>query len=256
MDNAPLRRRHPLLKLRGLDPVMLEVQGQEMLRRPTAQLEPLNLLDLIALFENPSHPKAIANALGLWVGRAEREMADIPSGRPWMEFLDEYASVPGRHVPETFRGWLRRQAERGEGRAADRIHQLLARWAGEEPEPFLLGKLVTRVVTVAAPPPEPTSRERASVRAPRDRAPEVTRAAAPVADPAQHQWLVDVVLERVAQAPESGLAEAVLLAGIKHRARDRFPHLSPADIQAVLRELKANNRVRYSAGRYSPTRRY
>lgn len=258
MDNQPNRRRHPLLKLRGTDPVMLEVQAQEMLRRPLAQLEPQNVLDLVALHELPDAPKSIAGALALQVSRMGAEINDIPNGRPWTEFLDEFDRFDGSQVPSTFRTWLRRESERGELRSPDRVHALLSKWDQVEPTPFELGKGMTRIHTTVHEAPPPKARS-----APRERGPAAERApAAPKAKPVSSEdtekaaWITEVVLERIAGATESGLAEGVLIAGVKHRAKEIYPKLLPVEITTVLRQLKDANRLRYSAGRYMPLRRY
>ncbi len=258
MDNQPNRRRHPLLKLRGTDPVMLEVQAQEMLRRPLAQLEPQNVLDLVALHEHPDAPKSIAGALALQVTRMGGEINDIPNGKPWTEFLDEFDRFDGTQVPTTFRTWMKRESERGDARKPERIHSLLAKWEAAEPELFELGKGVTRIHTTVHETPAAKPRS-----APRERGPAAERApAAPRVkavsseDTEKAQWITDVVLERIAGATESGLAEGVLIAGVKHRAKEIYPKLLPVEITTVLRHLKEANRLRYSAGRYIPLRRY
>ncbi|MBA2321401.1 MAG: hypothetical protein H0V89_09615 [Deltaproteobacteria bacterium] len=238
---------------------MLEVQSQDLLRRPLAQIEPPNVLDLIALHELPESPKALKNALAAFVQRVSGEIVDIPGGKPWLDFLEEFAVINGKHVPETFRACIAREAERGEARAPERTRAVVAHWALEEPLPFLLGAANTRFVTVHHPPPASSP----NASSPRERAPRAERAAAapkPKAattdDSERRQWITDMVLERVAEAPEAGLSEPVLLAGVKHRAKDLFPTLVPADVLSVLRELKAAGRIRGSAGRWASIRRW
>jgi hypothetical protein len=257
MEPTSLRRRTPLLTLRGLDPTMLEVQSQDLLRRPLAQIEPANVLDLVALHEQPEAPRTLRSALASFVQRVSGEIADIPGGKPWLDFLEEFAPIEGRQIPETFRGWIARESERGSERAPERTRAVLAEWATQQPEPFALGAANTRVVTVHHPPPA------ASSSAPRERAPRAERAPAaprPKAvsseDTERRQWITELVLERVAEAPEAGLSEPVLLAGVKHRAKELFPTLVPADVLSVLRELKAAGRIRGSAGRWASIRRW
>ena len=65
------------------------------------------------------------------------------------------------------------------------------------------------------------------------------------------QVLSELCLERLGQAHESGLKEAVLIAGVRHRARETYPNVNPHEVTGVLKTLKEQGRVRYSAGRWS-----
>ena len=230
--------------------MLLEVQAQDMLRRPMSQVEPLNVCDLVALAELPDVPRSFAPALQLFVNRASREIADIPNGKAWLEFLEEYAQLEGYQVPETFRGWMVREKDKGEIRNAERIHDVLTQWSEDQPEAFELAEGETEVVTVSHPPP--------SDRPTRERAPAAPRQPKVVTseEAERRQWIVELVLDRVASAPESGLGEHVLVAGVRHRAKEKYPTLVPADVTSVLRELKDTGRIRYSAGRWAAIRRY
>ncbi len=236
---------------------MLEVQSQDLLRRPLAQIEPANALDLVALHELPEAPRTLKSALVAFVQRVSGEIADIPGGRPWLDFLEEFAAFGGGQVPETFRGWIARESERGTERAPERTHAVLTSWSADEPIPFALGAAHTKVVTVHHPPPANSS------SSPRERVPRAERAAptprlkaVSSADTERRQWITDLVLERVAEAPEAGLSEPVLLAGVKYRAKELFPTMVPADVLSVLRELKTAGRIRGSAGRWASIRRW
>lgn len=254
-----MRRRVPLQKLRGSDPTLLEIQIQDLLSRPGSQLEPLNLLDLYALAEHPEPPKRIKHALETFVDRVAQEISGIPDGSALREFAAEYDDLEGGRVPTTFRELLTRLGER-EGRESGLLLDLVARWEGVEPEPFQLGVAAPKIqrATIANAPA--TSAPRTRTQRNSDRAstaqPKVASSsrAKPMIDIDKHNWIVEVVLQRLAESSETGLGEAVLVAGIKHRAKDVYPMLAPQDITQALQDLLKVGRVRKSAGRWSRAR--
>lgn len=247
-----MRRRVPVQNIRGSDPTLLEVQLQDLLRRPMSQLAMINVLDLIALSETEGRPRSLERSLQLFVDRIAASMADLPAGPPWQDFLAEIDGIEPSRVPHRFREMLSREAQR-EDRDRDRarVDALLASWAGQEPVPFELGKERARVLRAA---PSETQTPTRATRTPttRSRPAQPARRERLISDEDREKaaWISEVVIERVASAGERGLSEQVLLAGLRHRARDRYPNLSPSEIQAVLKNLRDAGRVRYSAGRW------
>ena len=66
----------------------------------------------------------------------------------------------------------------------------------------------------------------------------------------------DLVLEKLARASENGLGEQVLIAGLRHQAKGRYPDLQASEVTAVLRALRDHGTVRHSAGRWSLPARF
>lgn len=252
-----MSRRVPVQDLRGSDPTLLEVQLPDMLRRPLSQLAPINVLDLIELAHTEGRPRSLARGLDNFVQAVPRQMADIPAGPPWDEFVAEFDEIGGDRVPLAFREiWLAEAARRE--RAGEPALALLERWSEHEPEPFELNARKARVQRM-----DPTKRRKTETGG-RSRSPGRARSegsstprarAAPVIDSERQSFIQDLVLEKLARAAENGLGEQVLLMGVRHQAKDRYPDLQAAEVTAVLRALRDHGTVRQSAGRWSlPTR--
>lgn len=256
-----MSRRVPVQEIRGSDATFLEVQLSEVLRRPLGQVAPINVMDLIELSVTEGRPRSLEKNLENFVDGVARQIADIPNGRPLQEYLDELDDIDATRIPHRFREILLAEAQR-EGRTdVSRIHALLEAWAGIEPEPFELG---LRKARVERPRPKAPQVAREPSSAPRERrrsAPRTSsaRTAAPrnaLADEERESLVRDLALEKLARASENGLQETILIAGIRHVARDQYPDLLPSDITAVLRSLRDANLVRYSAGRWSLPARF
>ncbi len=257
-----MQRRVRLDNLRGMDPITLEVTVTDALRRPLGQLEPATLVDLLALGD-AGLPPSLAAAAARFRDRIAREIADIPDGTPWASFLEELREVPAARVPTWLRDVLAAQAER-EDRPPSWGHKaaaIVAEWAAVPPEPFALGTRGVRVArATAAPPPETTdgraprlpkaARAAASPAAPKPRRP------VRVVDEERAQRVTQLLQERLARYAEGGLAETVLMIGVRKQAQEDDPAVSVADVTAALKELEARGVVRRSAGRVFLARRW
>ncbi|MEN0066719.1 MAG: hypothetical protein AAGA48_31595 [Myxococcota bacterium] len=255
-----MSRRVPVQDLRGSDPTLLEVQLPDMLRRPLSQLAPINVLDLVELANTEARPRSLARPLDHFVQAIARQMADIPAGQPWDELVAEFESIEGSRVPLQFRTIWKAEAERRE-RSGEPALQLLERWDEQVPEPFEFNARKAHVQRS-----DPTARKRKTETGGRSR-PGGSRGrssgggssgktrAAPVVDTERQAYIQDLVLEKLARASENGLGEQVLIAGLRHQAKAKYPDLLATEVTAVLRALKDHGRVRNSAGRWSlPTR--
>lgn len=250
-----MRRRVPVQNIRGSDPTLLEVQLQDLLRRPMSQLAPVNVLDLIALAETEGRPRSLERSLQLFVERVSASIADLPAGQAWEEFLAEIEHVEGSRVPHRFRQILERETQRDD-RDEEEVFALLTKWGEQDPVPFELGQEKARVTrAVAADPPEDRP-ERKRAGTPRAKAAPRQPKTITEEDRDRNDWIAETVLERVAGAGEKGLGEQVLIAGVRHRARELYPMLTPIEITTVLKALKETGRVRYSAGRWSAPARW
>jgi len=251
-------RRVPVQDLRGSDLTLLEVQLPDMLRRPLSQLAPVNVLDLVELAQTEGRPRSLARGLDNFIQAIRRQMADIPDGQPWEEFVAEFEEIGGDRVPHAFREIWQAEAERRE-RGGEAALSLLVTWAEHEPEPFELNTRTARVQRS-----DPTKRRKTESGG-RSRSPGRSRStssdssprakATPAVDSERQAFIQDLVLEKLARASENGLGEQVLIAGLRHQAKPRYPDLLASEVTAVLRALKDHGAVRHSAGRWSlPTR--
>ena len=243
-----MRRRAPLQKLRGSDPVLIEVQIPDLLNRPSGQLEPVNLCDLFALSEIDERPKVIIARLEKFIERAKEEMIDLPDGPPMVAFIDELRDVEPELIPDRLRRHLKVLSQR-EGRENKEILSLLASLEGIEPKRFELGTKVTRVqraevATTAAKTSRATGKT-------------ATRkiATTSVVDADKHEYVCQLVLDRIEASSNNNLGEAVLVAGVRHRGKTEYPDMLPQEINAALLDLLKKGLVRKSAGRWSSTRR-
>ncbi len=256
-----MNRDVPTLELRGCDQVLLEAQLPDLLRRPIGQIAPLNVMDLVELASTEGRPKATDRALQGFVAGLPRQLADIPRGRSWEIFLTDLEELPADGVPLVFRSMVEAEGRNRPDTTA-RVDALLLRWQGITPAPFVMDAKRGRVqrATMAEPKVEVSRAERA-LRGPKEpKEPKAPRVAAPKAEKAKvvvdverQEFVIQQVLERLGRtSSDKGLLEVVLVAGIKHAAKEQYPDMIPGEIIGILRQLKDRNRVRYSANRWMP----
>lgn len=253
-----MRRRAPLQNLRGSDPMLLEVQLQDLLLRPSSQLEPPNLCDLFALDEVDGTSRSLKKALEGFVKRARGEMAEIADGSEMATFVREIGEVEPSRVPASFRAFLGELAAR-EGRDVAGLKALLSDLEASEPEAFAFGAPRIKAQRVEAVEPKERTKGRSRRGAAggttrsssgRSSKPAPKKIAKPVVDIDKHNHLRDIIIERLAGVSENGLAEHVLIAGVRHRARPEYPKVGPHEVMAVLNELLSRGLARKSAGRW------
>ncbi len=256
-----MRRRKQLQKLRGSDPVLLEVQTQDLLTLPSGQLEPANVADLFALAEHDSPPKSMRRGLDLFVKRCCLEIGEIADGQ-LPAFVKDYMDVPPERIPQSFRDLIVELSQR-ESRDSTKLEPLIEHFEGTEPTPFEFGEKTVKVQrATAANKPRSSrtsrgggrSRSSSGGRSARPK-PRKIDTSGPTMDVDKRNWVVETVMERLGEAREKGLSEAVLVAGIRHRAKAVYPKLMPFEITSVLSDLEKAGRVRKSAGRWSRARR-
>lgn len=253
-----MRRRAPLQNLRGSDPMLLEVQLQDLLLRPSSQLEPPNLCDLFALNEVEGTSRSLKNALQAFIKRAKGEMAEIADGQEIGTFVRELDAIEPERVPASLRTFLGELSER-ESRDTAGLKALLEKLSATEPEAFAFGAPKIKAQRMeAVEPVERSSRSRTrgagAAKKPRAKSSSAApkkKIAKPVMDIDKHNHLRDLCIERLASASENGLAEHVLIAGVRHRARSAYPKVGPHEVVAVLNDLLKRGLARKSAGRWS-----
>lgn len=252
------RRVQPIENLRNSDPVTLEILLGEALRRPLVQVHGATLADMIALADVEALPKALRQSLQAFANRMVLEIHDLPVGEPFEQFLAELESLEPALVPQRLRDGIAAEVEHRGELVRRRAEPVLARWREIPPDVITLGTgkpLIHRVKTHAAPDETRAKRTSLPAGVPRavraEAAPKATRAApTKFVDEDRQQWLVQVLLERLADYLEQGLREDVLIAGVRHRARADYPDMTGAEVTAALRDLQTSGRVKHSAGRW------
>jgi hypothetical protein len=254
-----VKRKVPVQKLRGLEPTLLEVQLQVFIEQPFRRVAVVNVGDLLELSRLDDAPANILRLVRGYREQVARDVADLPNGPGFDSFIEDMTEAPSTRVPLAFREILAAEREaRGEVEVAA-IDTLLASWEGSEPEPFVITEppKSSPVVKKVAEAPRAASKKAVKADgepAPRRRRtakPPVKRVDVPDLDPEQVAWVSQVILERLASTTsESGLGQTVLVAGVRHRARQLYPRLGPQPVMAALKGLEEKGRVRHSAGRW------
>lgn len=248
-----MRERAPTRRLRGADPLTVEVELPALVALPIHQLAGGTLADLMALCERDDLAPGTSVRLRGYPDRVARSLKDLPGGNPIGAVLDELSTVEASHVPASLRHVLQVEADRRGSPDGDAIVSLLGSWSESEPEAFAFGerRVKTREVREGPRRKEKLGTRQAGVaEAPRREAPRPRNAPPQTANPQQTGWVRQTVLERLLKTAGAGLLEPVLLAAVRHRARERFPELTENDIRAVLRQMANQGEIRFSARRW------
>lgn len=264
--------------LRTAHPMTVEILVKEVFRRPVRQIDVQTLADVVAVSEIDTFSKATLKGLSDFMARARAEIADLPNGQPMREFVAGLAEVEPSRASMALRAMMEEEGARETRSPAikDSIAEMLAVWSEGEPHPVSLGVAAPRVVRGAAEPlrdkriggkvedPAPeTPRQRAaasrsSSSSSSDRVNKNANSARPPkpsADPERDQWIRQQVMAKLGSS-SSGLAEVVLIAGIVHVAKDRWPGVTMNEVKAVLQTMKTVGAARSSAGRWSSGKRW
>ena len=231
--------------LRRADPIALQVLTQDVLRTPLARIEASTLVDLLALSElgTDQLPGSMVKELQRFRAQMFREMSDLPDGIALIGFADTLVPLAPATVPACLREVVEDLIpERKDPDTVLALKTLLERADSAPPEVVVLPSL-----------PEKTSPNRAhvtkvaAVKAPANRTARSVEAR--VVEDTRGEWIEGDVLDRLKSYP-SGLKEAVVVAGSRHRAP--WQDLTEDDVLKVLRRLRREGRTRFSAGRWYP----
>lgn len=248
--------------LRKANPNHLTAMVEDVLRSPLTQLDPRTLADLVALAEIPNQiPTQLAKQLVSFRDRMMREAADLPDGPPLAELLRDLASVAPHAQPSSLRDSIR-------GVCGDRKHEdvvpafeaLERHWATEEPIEIELPK-ATEPKRAAAPAVKPRRASSSSASSSSAARPEPVHEFLPSAakprrrvgasssnDSRREDWMREDVLSRLVNYGSRGLKQEIIVAGTRHRSP--YSDLAESEVLAVLRKMKREGRVRFSAGRW------
>ena len=241
-------RRITIDDLRTADAVTIEVHSKDALRRPMRQLMPGTLVDLFAVSEAEHLPESLQRSFSAFSDRIRQEIADLPDGPSWAEWIEELVELDPPRVPAGFRAILsdELQTERRSGNERTALEAWLAALAGTEPEPVVLSNESLKVTKVSGRDADdsggakPRAKKRASA---------VRKVSKPVVDPERQHFIEQLCLQRL-RGKANGLKEMVLAAGVCHRGKERYPNLTPNEVIRALKEMTKRDRVQVSAGRW------
>ncbi len=251
------KQRISVLGLRRSDPEILPVLTQDALRATLGRVEPATLCDLLALSElEVGLGVALTRDLRHFRDQMFREISDLPDSPVLAEFCAELGRVDPVRVPACLRASVIALApERKHMEAVAALNELIARWETAAPEAVVLRVTTARRVPAGRstaplggprPGPPPVKEKKVAAVAPAERRPRT-----PVAqiDERRVAWIEEEVVNRLEQYGVAGLKEAVLVAGARHRAP--WKDVTEDEVLAILRRLRRENRLRFSAGRWS-----
>ncbi|HCH61744.1 MAG TPA: hypothetical protein DFR83_02990 [Deltaproteobacteria bacterium] len=248
--------------LRKANPNHLTILVEDVLRSPLGQLDPRTLADLVALSEIPTQiPTQLAKQLVSFRERMMREASDLPDGPALADLLRDLAGVAPHAQPRTLRDSIREIcADRKHEDVVPAFEALERHWATEEPIEIELPKAPAPEPKRAAAPvkprrasggsakngagrPEPVHELLPSAAKPRRRV-----ATSQVNDSRREDWMREDVLSRLENYGSRGLKQEIIVAGTRHRSP--YSDLGEGEVLAILRKMKREGRVRFSAGRW------
>ena len=239
-----MERRLHLGNIRGMDAITLQVSIADAVRKPIRQLEPVSVLDLLALSEACDAHPALSKMLTGFAERVAKEVGEIPSGSVWRDLVSDFGSVDAGRVPDTFRHLFRSEVEgRGEP-VLESVPAVLERWTASEPTPFVISGNQAKIQrsTRTAKPAGGGEKRTAQRKARTVQKKEI--------DPVRQKFLRNLCLERLRGYTENGLSEKILVTGIAFAAKGTYANVSPAEVVAVMRELEKDGVARRTAGRW------
>ncbi len=232
------RRNQVLIpNLRQLPVAELQIQVQDVLNLPIGQLAPQTLADIFALADAGEQlPTALARDLANYRDKLVRQLADLPDGAELAALVAGLNELPPEHLPAALREALAGQLE---GRSSEEVvgalREAVARWEGVEPAP----------VSIPEPAPAPAA---AAMPAAKPKKKATTRRRTTKVDERREEWIREDVTSRLVNYGSRGLKEAIVVAGARHRSP--WNDLTEAEILVVLRRMKREGVLRYSAGRW------
>ncbi len=245
--------------LRSSDPTVLSVMIQDIINKPIDQLSQRTLCDLIALSETEGLPRSLERELSRFRDKMAREYNDIPVGTNLSEHLGRLAELPAEQIPASWREAVlaRIHAADIDERSRGLLAELAGRFERVPPEAITVASAPTVHVQRGRGPERPRSGTSLSrntatpARGSRSRSggSRPARTPAPARDPQRAQWVREDVLNRLSGYGSKGLKQAILVAGAKHRSP--WKDLGDEEIVSALRALLREDRVRFSAGRWS-----
>jgi hypothetical protein len=250
------KNRMSIAKLRSSDTNTLLVLTQDALGLPLGQIEPSTLVDLIALSELEEQLTTSLNRdLQNFRTQAFNQITDLPDGAALAGFVAEITLLEPVTVPQTLREYLAELlTQRRHPESLEKLQALAMRLDGQSPESITLPEApakttkskATKSKATKATKSKATKATKAAKAAPKKK--RTTRITASQVDDRKAEWIEEDVISRLQNYGSRGLKEAIIIAGARHRSP--MKDLSAAEILAVMRRLKRESKVRFSAGRW------
>ena len=234
--------------LRRYDAMTIQVLAGDLFRVPLSGVDRRSLCDLVALSERTDLPVQLTRDLHKYREQMLREFNDLPDGDKLGLFLSELTEVEASRVPASLReGILARTEEHLLPRTKELFESLVRHFESLAPmDAESTDRPAVRVEQLQAKK-KPVARTEAK-RGPQRGRDEPRRPAKPKITPERAEWIRKDVLARLADYPDQGLKQAMLVAGARHRAP--WNDLKEAEVVIVLKSLESGNRVRKIAGRW------
>jgi len=226
--------------LREADPSTLGVLTQDLLQLPLGQLDPSTLLDLFAISElTDSLPKQLGTDMAACRDRHLRQINDLPDGAPLASWATEMTGLTPALAPTCLRQHISQlRGDRNDPDAVAALDALIGHWESEDPQVFALPEVPS------AETPKPKVVKPATKKKTPTRRTTVSRM-----DEERVEWVKEDILSRLSHYGSRGLKQQIIVAGSRHRSP--WTDLEEAEVLAVLRQLKRDELVRHSAGRWS-----
>jgi hypothetical protein len=196
------------------------------------------------------------------------EISDMPNGADFAGFVDELIQLDGGRIPSSLRTVLRGEREKvGRGpREQALVDNLESHWAEAEPVEFELkvddkpdvihGAAGGSRETFGRPGGKggrgepPARKARATGTKAKANAAAPKKVKPPEVDPERAEWIKQVAVERLGTKGDKGLLQVVLVAGVRHRAKEIYGDMTPREVLLVLKDLEKAGVVRHSAARW------
>lgn len=227
-----------------MDPITLQVSIADAVKKPMRQLEPVSVLDLMALGEACEDHKELVKILEGFSQRLKKEIREIPDGSVWNDLVADFGSINPERVPDSFREVFKAEITERGAPVVEAVPEILARWTDVPATVFPISGDIAKIErrTKAAKPAGGGGAKSG------ERKPRVAKKKE--VDPVRQKFLRNLCMERLRGYTENGLSEKILVTGIAFAARGTYQNVSPAEVVAVMRILEKDGIARRTAGRW------
>ena len=221
--------------LRGADVATLQVLTQDVISLPLNQIHPTTACDLFAIAEvSDQVPEQLAQDLSAFVGRARRELADMPDGASFIDYTAALLSADASLVPDTFRSMLA-ELETSDEDGAGQQAALAAHFENTAAAPFTVAETSSMASKAAE--------SRTSAKAPKATKAKVAKKD----DTERREWISDFVMSRLVNY-ETGLKESLLVGAARHKAP--WEDMTDREVRSVLRAMGREGKLKTTVGRW------
>ena len=245
--------------LRDSDATSLYVITQDLFLQSLVRIDGRTLADVFALSEVEDQlPKTLYRDLSAFVRSKVRELEDLPGGEHLESLLKSISDCAPEKIPYSLRKALVDLSRRENADYSTLLNNIILSWDGVEPEAIVVPQKSTKVIQKPTVPKShqtkssrPKAKKAAKPKKKAARKPRPTPAAK--IDIKRAEWIQQDLIARLDIHGERGLKESILVAGVKHRTE--YTNLITAEVTAELRALAKEGKVKFSAGRWSRTKR-